>query len=78
MAIECAAEFDIIDDRYCFRIRSIQFILCGLTGIKKFQQYTQVIDDGLNGFKIGNPVFVCFDFFESDACSFGIGPEIRV
>ena len=76
--IEGTAKLYIIHDIHSPGIRCIQFLIISLPGIIKFKQDPQVIYDGLNSFKIGNPMFVGFDFLKDDTGSFCIGPEIRV
>ena len=76
--IECAPELYVVNDVNGSCIGSIKFLLGSFPCIKKFQKDTQVIDNIFDDFKIWNPVFVSFNFFESYACALCIGPEIRV
>ncbi|HZV44703.1 MAG TPA: hypothetical protein VFF90_09500, partial [Saprospiraceae bacterium] len=76
--IEGAAEFDIIDEFNRFFISSIQFFFRGFAGIKKFQHNSEIVNDSLDRLKMGDPVLVCFDFFQGGLSALGLRPEIRI
>jgi hypothetical protein len=76
--IECTAKLNIINNIYSPAIGGIEFFFSSFTCVKKLEQDTEVIDDGLDSFKVGYPMFVGFDFFQYKAGPFGICPEIRV
>jgi hypothetical protein len=76
--IECAAELNVINDFYCSFVRCIELLFGGFPCIEKFQQDAEVIDDSFNGFKIGDPVLICFDLLQRDLRSFCLCPEIRI
>jgi hypothetical protein len=62
--IEGAAELYIVNDLHRFGIGCIKFLVSGLSCIIEFQEDPEVINDSLNGSKIGYPVFVGFDFLQ--------------
>jgi hypothetical protein len=76
--IECASEFDVVDYLNSTFIRCVEFLLRAFTGIEKFQQDAEIIDNRFDGFKIGNPMLICFDLLERDLRPLRLCPEIRI
>lgn len=62
--IECAAEFNVVDELYRFFIGCIQFFFGRLPRIKKLEEDAEIVDDSFDFFKMGDPVLMDLDFLQ--------------
>jgi len=76
--IEGTPELNIIHNINSPGICGIEFFIGGFSGVIKLQEDSKIIYYCANSLKIGNPMFMGFDFFQDNTGPLCIRPEIRV